>query len=227
MTIKAILFDFDDTLGNREEYTHRTYSKRIDEILPDADPWYREQIIQQCLIYDQHGEVRKDYIRGKILEVYGIDLGEAFPAYWADHQWRNAVLYDEAIPVLTELKKRGYKTGVITNGNSFNQHRKVEATGLVQYLDVLVVSGDIDLPKPDPAIFRYGADMLGLKCEECAYVGDMFRNDICGAYGAGMMPVWIWPHNPDRYADVPVTKIRTLSDLLDLFPGVEESGEQG
>lgn len=220
MTIKAILFDFDDTLGNREEYSHHTYIQRLDEILPDGDPWLKEVAVQNALIYDQHGEAPKSYVRDMILNGMGIDLGEHFTEYWAEHQCENAVLYDDAMPTLEELKKRGYLLGVLTNGVSYSQHRKVEKCGLVPLMDAVVVSGDTDTKKPDPKIFRMTAEKLGVKPEECAFVGDMYSRDIYGAHLAGMKPVWIWPHG-DRYTAMPeVTRIFHLSDLLDLYPGV-------
>ncbi len=217
MSIKAILFDFDDTLGDRETYTHRTYCGKIDEIMPDAEPWFRESVIQQCLIYDQHGDVPKEYVRDMILEQFGIDLGEDFRLYWRAHQPLNVVLYEDAIGTIAELKKRGYKIGILTNGESQSQRNKVESTGLMEWIDALTISGDTETRKPEPEIFWMTAEKLGLKPEECAFVGDMFRNDIYGAWRAGMMPVWIWPHSERRYAEVDVTRIQHLSELLDIF----------
>ena len=217
MSIKAILFDFDDTLGDRETYTHRTYCGKIDEILPDAEPWYREAVIQQCLIYDQHGDVPKGYIRDMILEKFGIDFGADFPAYWRIHQPMNVVLYEDAIDTILELKKRGYKVGILTNGESDSQRTKVVSTGLIDLIDALTVSGDTNTRKPEPEIFRLTAEKLGLKPEECAFVGDMFRNDVYGAHRAGMLPIWIWPHSERRYAEVDAIRIQHLSQLLDLF----------
>jgi FMN phosphatase YigB (HAD superfamily) len=63
------------------------------------------------------------------------------------------------------------------------------------------------------------ADKLGVKPEECAFVGDMFSRDVYGAHLAGMMPIWIWPHG-DRDCRLPeVTQIHRLAELLDLFKG--------
>ena len=217
MSIKAILFDFDDTLGDRETYTHRTYCGKMDEILPDMDPWYREAVIQQCLIYDQHGDVPKRYIRDMILEKFGIDFGEDFQDYWRIHQPMNVVLYEDAVDTILELKKRGYKVGILTNGESHSQRSKVVSTGLIDLVDALTISGETDTRKPEPEIFRLTAEKLGLKPEECAFVGDMFKNDVYGAHRAGMLPIWIWPHSVRRFTEVDVLRIQHLSELLDLF----------
>ena len=215
--IKAVLFDFDDTLGDRETYTHRTYCGKINEILPDAEPWYREAVIQQCLIYEQHGDVPKTYVRDMLLMKFGIDLGEDFPQYWRAHQPKNTVLYPDAMDTIAELRRRGYKIGILTNGEADSQRYKVESTGLLDLVDALTISGETDTRKPDPEISRLTAEKLGLKPEECAFVGDTFLNDIYGAHQAGMTPVWIWPHSKARYAEVDVIRIYRLKELLDLF----------
>lgn len=217
MSVRAVLFDFDDTLGNRETYTHKTYCRRIDEKAPDLDPWMRESVIQQCLIYDQHGDTPKAYVRNRLLETMGIDLGEDFKEYWRNHQWESVVLYEDARSTLEELKRRGFLVGIITNGTKEGQYPKVEKTGILDLLDVLVISGAVGIRKPDPKIFQYAAEQLGVSCEECAFVGDMMRNDMYGAHLAGMRPIWIWPHSADRYSDLDIERIYHLSDLLTIF----------
>ncbi len=68
-------------------------------------------------------------------------------------------LLPDAVPVLEELRRQGYKTGVITNGPSRLQHRKLDVSGLRPLLDIAVVSGDENAPggrfihKPDPRNF--------------------------------------------------------------------------
>lgn len=121
------------------------------------------------------------------------------------------VIFPDAPKLLTELHKRGIKTGVITNGPSVLQHTKMNNSGLLPYLDILVVSGDYDFAKPQPEIFIYTAEKLGLKPSECIYVGDHPVNDIKGALSAGMKAVrmnWGWFKDKDLRADVPtVTKL--------------------
>ncbi len=220
MDIKAVIFDFDDTLGNREKYSYLTFSEVLDRVAPELDPWKREMLLQHMMIFDQHGEVNRSYVRNSVLEKFGIDLGENLHDYWMKNQWRNSMLYDDARPVLEELKKRGYRLGILTNGPSYGQRAKVRKSGLEDLLDAVVVSGETDCAKPDPRIFEMIAEMLSLPAAQCAYVGDMFRNDIYGAHLAGMFPVWFWPHG-SREVSVEVERIQSLTDLMNLFPGTE------
>ena len=125
------------------------------------------------------------------------------------------VVFDDAIPLLTQLRNRGIQTGVITNGPSILQHTKMDNSGLLPYCDILVVSGDLEFAKPQPEIFLYTAEKLGVKTEECIYVGDHPVNDIKGALSAGMKAVrmnWGWFKDRDLRRDVPV--VNKLYDVI-------------
>lgn len=131
------------------------------------------------------------------------------------------VIFDDAIPLLKELRSRGIITGVITNGPSILQHTKMDNSGLLPYCDILVVSGDIEYAKPQPQIFKYTADKLGLETGECLYVGDHPVNDIQGALSAGMKALrmnWGWFKNRDLRPDVPV--IENSVRLLCMFKDI-------
>ena len=74
MTLKAILFDFDDTLGNRDAYAYDCYRAIIEANTDIQDPLYLEAIVQNCMVWDQHGDVNKQYIKEMLQSTYGISL---------------------------------------------------------------------------------------------------------------------------------------------------------
>lgn len=215
--IKAVLFDFDDTLGNREVYAYQSYEEKLKQTNPQLKGAELEAVLQECMILDQQGDVNKNYVRDRLLQAQGIDLGEDFNSWWFQNQWKYAVLFDDALPTLKALKEQGYLLGLVTNGSSFGQNMKVKKTGIGPYMDVVAVSGDIQIQKPDPGIFRYAAEKLGVKCEECVFVGDMYHRDIIGAYNVGMKPVWIWTHGPRLTAFTEIPKIAGISEILDVL----------
>ena len=78
-----------------------------------------------------------------------------------------------------------------------------------------MVSGDVGVHKPDPALFRYTADKLNLPTSECTYVGDLPINDIKGALDAGMHAIrmnWGWFKDRDLRKNVPV-----ITDIIDVL----------
>jgi HAD superfamily hydrolase (TIGR01549 family) len=92
-------------------------------------------------------------------------------------------------PVLLEaLRDRGLKTGLISNGFDPPDLVRVELSrlGVAQLLDVIVMSGDVGVRKPDPAIFRYALERLGVAPENALMVGDKVAIDVAGAKALGM-----------------------------------------
>ncbi|MEE3489126.1 MAG: HAD family hydrolase [Bulleidia sp.] len=223
MTIKAVLFDFDDTLGDREVYAYRTYAQALDEHYPGLDPLTRESALQQCMVLDQQGDVSKEFVRNGLLKTQGLDLGEDLQAWWYQNQGRHAVLFDDTLDTLKTLKEKGYLLGIVTNGSVVSQNMKIDTTGIREYFDAIVVSGEVNVHKPDPEIFRIAAERLHVKCGECIFVGDLYYRDVIGAARAGMKPVWIWAHGKRLCMNPDIPHITRISSLLDVMPDILKS----
>lgn len=74
--------------------------------------------------------------------------------------------------VLRRARAAGVRTCLLSNswGNSYPR----EAFG--ELFDGVVISAEVGLRKPDPAIYRHALDLLGLRPQECAFVDDIERN---------------------------------------------------
>ncbi len=118
--------------------------------------------------------------------------------------------------VLQELRRRGYKLGIVSNtpfpGEFFR--RDLERFGLLQYFQVLVWSSEFGKRKPSPDIFHKALKDLGVSPEEAVYVGDKFDRDVAGSRGAGMHPVWF--DRNDRGKDYVGHRIQLLSELMNI-----------
>lgn len=214
--IKAILFDFDDTLINRRKASYAMYKNILkNNTNHHPESILFEAILQDMITWDQYGNTNKNYVSDQLKKKYNIVLKiDDLNNYWETNFWEYTVVSDDAISVLQELKKK-YKLGVITNGNKHGQFKKVEFSGLIDYFDCVVVSGDYDVHKPDKLLFDKSIEQLQIEPNEAIYVGDTFSNDIYGAINAGLIPVWIWPSST-RYCDYSVHRIFKLSELPDL-----------
>jgi putative hydrolase of the HAD superfamily len=85
--------------------------------------------------------------------------------------------------------------------------------------DTILVSDAVGVKKPHPGIFEQALREMGLTAAETIHVGDS-QEDIEGASGAGIRPVWIDRQRNDRWRAKPesgVTRIRSLTELLDLL----------
>ncbi|HLO03241.1 MAG TPA: HAD family hydrolase, partial [Symbiobacteriaceae bacterium] len=120
--------------------------------------------------------------------------GGALPAAMAarfKEARRSYPLYPEIPELLTSLKARGYKLGIVTNGVPDLQRRKLDGCGLLPLFDAAVASGEIDCGKPDPGIFHHICTQLGVQPAACVMVGDNPERDVAGAMAAGMAAVWV------------------------------------
>ena len=218
--IKAVLFDFDETLQDRTEAFENYMDTFLSDFCPDISSDEIERRKQDMRITGNGGYVNREEWYASLIERWqwknapsSKELALHYDTKFGDHN----VIFPDSARLLEELKNRGYLVGIITNGPSILQHHKLDTSGLRKYCDIVVVSGDIDIHKPDSAIFTYTADKLGLKTEECVYVGDHPVNDIQGALAAGMKPIRMnygWFKNQDLRADVPV--IESIIDVLNI-----------
>jgi putative hydrolase of the HAD superfamily len=80
---------------------------------------------------------------------------------------------------------------VVTNGPSNVQRPKLVAAGLVGRIAGAVISGEVGVDKPAPAIFHLALKLAGCQASEAVMVGDHPENDVAGAQAAGMDAVMV------------------------------------
>ena len=86
--------------------------------------------------------------------------------------FRYFVLMPEMADLVAQLKATGVRTGLLSNswGNSYPR------AGWDALFDVVVISGEVGMRKPEPAIFLYATDLLGVPLTDCVFVDDLSRN---------------------------------------------------
>jgi len=106
---------------------------------------------------------------------------------------------------LRQLRLRGARLVVVSNWD-FSLHEVLESTGLRPLVDGVVVSGEVGVAKPDPAIFALGLELAGAAAGDAIHVGDDLAGDVAGAQSAGITPVYVrrrhMPRAPDGVATI-------------------------
>ena len=123
-----------------------------------------------------------------------------------------------ALSLLKTLKGKA-KLGIITNGFTALQEIRLERTGLRGYFDLLVISEQIGVAKPHPAIFDYALEQAGNPARSrVLMVGDTAESDILGGMNAGLSTCWLNAHQrtlPDGVEPTwTVTSLGELEQLL-------------
>ena len=149
----------------------------------------------------------EDIVRG----MGGSDPAAAAVAVEIVNAWEhtaNFELYEDAAPVLRELRRRGLRIGLISNTSRNRLPRLIDTFSLD--VDAWISSGAHGKVKPSPSIFRAMLDMLEVEAEEAVMVGDSLEDDVEGARGLGMRAFLI-----DREGRFP-ERSDTLPDLYAL-----------
>jgi len=164
-----------------------------------------------------------------LLEHAGVD-SQVIPAVTAHLHEVDAQhdLWDFTYPWVFEtlacLTERGYRISIISNATG-----RVEAglyrAGLGQYLEKVFDSHVVGYEKPDVRLFQHALNTLGLRPEECLFVGDVYYVDVLGANRSGIAAVHLDPYNLyEGWAGYHIPSVAALPVFLAQQPDLTEKG---
>ena len=229
--IRGVFFDLYGTLlcyGNMEAAGESWYHAIRRELIDSGRAFDEETLIQLCeeFLLQPEPPVQDDGLtvyERRMRELVG-ELGlaleelrrisEASIAAWHAH----TPLDPEAKSVLGELQGR-YKLALISNfDHPPHVHRLLDELALRPFFDAVVVSGDVGIKKPDPAIFVPALEQTGLVADEAIFVGDSPEDDVAGARAAGLQPVLIRRAlDADRRTEEGVRVVTGLREVIGLI----------
>jgi putative hydrolase of the HAD superfamily len=156
--IKAIIFDcFGVLVGRGFEETYR---------IAGGDPVKDRQFIENILGQANLGMITDDAFHDAMMGQLGISLAE----------WRHATITAEKPneELLTYIKTLHgkHKTAILSNANRGVVERRIGSAWIEDCFDVLVVSADVGMIKPDSAIYHHTVNLLGVETDECVFVDD-------------------------------------------------------
>lgn len=217
--IKAVLFDLDNTILDRS----RMFGGFVDEFFAAylghvAD---RKAMFGRVVELDRDGYKPRETLFAELLDELPWERKpslEELMTFYRGAYLRHAVLTERAGEVLAHVRAK-YRTGLITNGRMATQYGKIDLLGIRDAFELILVSEEAGVKKPDPRIFGQAADQLGLRAEECLFIGDHPVNDVEGAARFGMATIWVqanhaWPASNEAS---PLHTIKRLDELLALL----------
>lgn len=106
---------------------------------------------------------------------------------------------------------------LVTNGSP-TQRLKLEAIEASRFFDVVLISGEVGIAKPDPRIFQLAMSRLNASPGRSVFIGDSLEHDMTGARHAGMMTVLLNRSGEvdaeKSLCDLVVSDMRELSDRV-------------
>ncbi|MEG0437630.1 MAG: HAD family hydrolase [Solibacillus sp.] len=190
--IKAVIFDLDGTLLNRDE----SMKKFIDYQYERLNKWLahipKEKYISRFIELDNRGYVWKDKVYQQLteeLEITGITWDDLLQDYIKQFQY-HCVPFPNLVSMLEELRSNNFILGMITNGFGQFQMDNIRALGIESYFETILVSEWEGLKKPDPQIFKKALNQLHVTPSESIFVGDHPENDVKAAKNVGMKSIW-------------------------------------
>ena len=215
--IKAVLFDLDGTLYDRDRLAAELFHEQYAAFASELRGIDRERFLREVHEMDDHGYGLKEAGYRALVQAWGLDavLADRLCAHFWDSYDGHCALSSDVSRTLEELRHRRMKLGVVTNGTSMRQRRKIVALGLEGSFDTILVSEEEGVRKPEAELFRRALVRCGVASHEALFVGDHPVADVEGAHNAGLRAVWKFvPYWPPVVPEVPV--IRELSEVLAL-----------
>ncbi len=213
--IRAVTFDVGGTLmapwpSVGHVYAHVAAKHLSLAAIPDPDQITR-QFVQA---WKKRGEF--DYTREGWFDLvrhsfHGIaDVSETlfdalYDSFMTHDAWR---VYDDVLPTLDALQKRGVRRAVISNWDT-RLRPTLCSVGLHDHFEVITVSGEHGIHKPARELFDLTARALDLPADEILHIGDSDREDVFGARNAGYRALHL-----DRSAPTSAASVASLVDLL-------------
>lgn len=218
--IKAVLFDLDETLLTRGAAIRAFIGDQYDRHVAALAGVERDNFTARFLALEDGGHTPKTVVYPALTAEFGI-IRISPDALLADYQAvypSFVTLSVGAREALAGLREQGIATGIITNGSSVLQNGKIDATGLRSLLDIVLISEDEGVVKPQRAIFDRALKRLRVAPEQAMFVGDNPLVDVVGASDAGLRAVWYhssteWPDDvaPPEHSITALTQVLALA----------------
>lgn len=201
--VRWVWLDLDDTLidfhANSLAALRLTYAEcHLDRYFPTCEEWTDSYLRHNHALWDRYNraEITQAYLRmhrfldpvrekcPEVDEESFIAEANRLDTVYLDRLAQQKCMIDGAIELVKHLRAHSYNIGVLSNGFTDVQHRKMRTVGLDTLVDAVVLSDDIGVNKPDRRIYDYAQRQSGATAETSVMIGDNPETDIAGAVRA-------------------------------------------
>lgn len=224
MTIKAVVFDLDDTLISERQYVESGY-RHISKILSQRLNKNEIEIYQSLLSLFVQSPINvfNRFFEKNDIQYTVKDIKELVAEY---RNHKPAIeFYNDVLPCINSLKKIGIKLGIITDGYANSQRLKLNSLNAYEYFDEIIITDELGRQfwKPHPKPFEIIQKKLGVNFDEMIYVGDNPKKDFFIGKVYPIITIRVIREN-SIYANTPYyrgiierKKIKNLYQLIDII----------
>ncbi len=215
MKLQAVLFDLDGTLLDSIDGILVSFEHVLRKYLPERS-YSREELINLI------GEPVPAQMRFFVGEDKPRLIDEMAAAYREHNRARlpSVPLYDGAYATLAELRRRGFKVGLVTSKQRVSTMISIDKYQLAPAFDLIVTSDDTTKHKPDPEPLLHAARLLKLAPAQIAYVGDSVHDMRCALSAGSVAIAALW--GPFLQKDLEALKPHRLVESLSALLGLVE-----
>ena len=217
-----ILFDADETLFHFNAFRGlQLMFSRHNITFTDTDFEHYEAINKPLWVDYQNGIISASELQNIRFETWATAL--SLSTEQLNHDFLMAMA-DICTPLagaksLLEALSQHAKLGIITNGFTALQEIRLQRTGFTNFFDVLIISEQVGVAKPDTQIFDYACQKMNMtQRQQILMVGDNPHSDILGGINAGMDTCWLnSDHLPQPIGITPTYTVSSLAELQTLL----------
>jgi epoxide hydrolase-like predicted phosphatase len=187
MTIQALIFDVGGVLIRTADYTSR---RQLEKRLGLAD-WESEKIVFNSEMgrKAQHGSITNIQLWESIAQ--SLSLSPDSLEQFRQEFWGGDLLDEELVALIRQLKKR-YQTAIISNATDSLRQTLQTTFPIADAFDLIVISAEEKVMKPDPEIYLRTLARLGRRPAETVFIDD-FAENIAAARELGMHTIHFNP----------------------------------
>jgi putative hydrolase of the HAD superfamily len=232
---KDLFIDFDDTLydthGNAVIALSETFEAfALERYFPDPQVFYDAYWMANIDLWTRYSknEITRDYLiverfRRPLSVGSGLDVTEEYCLEMSDRfldfcSSKSGVV-EGAHELMDYLRQRGYRMHMCSNGFHEVQYKKLQACGLKDYFDTIILSEDAGFNKPSPQFFDYAFLQSGAIRETTLMIGDNLQTDILGALASGIDALLFnrWEVDVNEIPQRPTFVVSSLLDIQNIL----------
>lgn len=209
-TPRAVILDLDDTLYPERQYAISGVAAVAGFLAHRIDLGIRldkEELVAQLVeLLEESRTELFDRMLAR-LGVHSPPLLTTLVHVYRTHR-PSLTLFSDVMPFFARLRNEGIRTGIVTDGKATMQHRKIESLGLVQQVNAVICSDDLQpgCGKPSTVPFEVALCHLRISPETAVYIGDDLSKDFIAPRQLGMATIRLdrmLPHPLQPRTDFP------------------------